>query len=240
MLDTPDADQRIEDFENTISDINTLEPQPDLIIHSGDVVQNGRLDEYAIASSVLAKARAPTYVMVGNKDDRQNLRTEFSSAEYLVLDSEFITYSIEGFPIKLIVLDTLNPGSNKGDFCKNRIASLNRMIEAETTRPVAVFAHHPPFLVPEGPEPLHFETSDIMNQFCQTLCQIDRICGIFCGHVHRSVPGLVRDIPVSVVSCIATTLRRGDYPPHMKTRPVYHIHRFDDVNGFTTESRIVV
>ena len=38
---------------------------------------------------------------------------------------------------------------------------------------------------------------------------------------------------------IATTLRKGDYPAHMKTCPVYHIHRFDPVWGFATETRIV-
>jgi hypothetical protein len=38
---------------------------------------------------------------------------------------------------------------------------------------------------------------------------------------------------------IATTLRKGDYPAHMKTRPVYHVHRFDPVRGFTTEARSI-
>jgi hypothetical protein len=38
---------------------------------------------------------------------------------------------------------------------------------------------------------------------------------------------------------IATTLRKGEYPAHMKMRPVYHIHRFDPDWGFTTEARIV-
>jgi hypothetical protein len=42
-----------------------------------------------------------------------------------------------------------------------------------------------------------------------------------------------------VVPCIATTLRKGEYPPAMKTRPVYHLHRFDPAWGFATESRIV-
>jgi hypothetical protein len=34
-------------------------------------------------------------------------------------------------------------------------------------------------------------------------------------------------------------LRKGDYPPPMKTRPVYHLHRYDPAWGFVTESRIV-
>jgi hypothetical protein len=39
--------------------------------------------------------------------------------------------------------------------------------------------------------------------------------------------------------CIATTLRKGEYPAQMKIRPLYHVHRFDPVWGFVTETRIV-
>ena len=34
-LDTPDAERRIRDFEDTIADINELDPAPDVIVHSG-------------------------------------------------------------------------------------------------------------------------------------------------------------------------------------------------------------
>jgi hypothetical protein len=38
---------------------------------------------------------------------------------------------------------------------------------------------------------------------------------------------------------IATTLRYGDYPPELKSCPLYYIHRFDGQGKFTTEARIV-
>src|SRR5215468_8256996 len=60
-LNTPDADQRIGDFERTIAAINCLDPVPDVIVHTGDIVHNGREDEYARAASILAKARMPVY-----------------------------------------------------------------------------------------------------------------------------------------------------------------------------------
>ena len=238
-LDTPDSDRRIEDFERTIADINALDPAPDVIIHSGDIAHNGRADEYRVAAKILAQARAPAYVMVGNKDDRDNLRKEFSDANYLTSDLEFISYTIEDFPVRLIVLDTLNPGSNKGDFCGARLSMLANMIDAEPAKPIAIFAHHPPFLVPEGPEPLHFETEDVMHRLREALQRSCRIIGVFCGHVHRGVPGNVKDIPVMVMPSIATTLRKGDYPLELRERPVYHIHRYDPACGFSTEAQVV-
>ena len=58
-LDTPDANQRMRDFALTIADINALDPPPQAIVHTGDIVHNGRREEYAEAASILAAARAP-------------------------------------------------------------------------------------------------------------------------------------------------------------------------------------
>ena len=75
-LDTQDADQRLQDFERTIAAINALDPPPDVIVHTGDIVHNGRQDEYAEAVRAdMAQARAygikgvPFYVI----DDRYGI-----------------------------------------------------------------------------------------------------------------------------------------------------------------------
>src|SRR3546814_2805240 len=38
------------------------------------------------------------------------------------------------------------------------------MIDRETTKPIAVFTHHPPFEVTVGPDLLHFEAADVMSE----------------------------------------------------------------------------
>jgi 3',5'-cyclic-AMP phosphodiesterase len=238
-LDTPEADQRIRDFERTIADINALDAAPDVIVNSGDIVHNGRPDEYAEAVRILAKAHVPVYVIPGNKDDRVNLRAAFSPHGYLKPGSDFIEYSVEDYPVRLIAVDTLNTSSNKGDFCLERAKRLIDLIDAETKKPIAVFAHHPPFEVPVGPAPLNFETPEVMARLRGTLQHSGRVVGVFSGHVHRAAEGHVGSIPAIVVPCIATPLRKGEYPAHMKQCPVYYIHRFDPDGGFTTEARIV-
>ena len=238
-LDTPDAEQRLRDFERTIADINALDPAPDVVFHTGDIVHNGRRDEYAEAVRILSKARAPVYVIPGNKDERANLRAAFAPGGYLTPDSEFIDYAVEDYPVRLIAVDTLNTGSNRGDFCPARAKHLIDMIDAETTKPIAVFAHHPPFEVTVGPDPLNFETPEMMARLRQALQHSGRVVAIFSGHVHRGTAGRVGNIPATVMPSIATTLRKGEYPAPMKTRPIYHIHRFDPASGFVTESRIV-
>src|SRR5258708_19250158 len=93
-LDTPDANQRIRDFALTVVDINALDPAPDVIVHTGDIVHNGRQDEYAQAVATLAKARAPVYVLGGNRDNRPNFRAAFSPVEYLSPDSHSTHFPI--------------------------------------------------------------------------------------------------------------------------------------------------
>lgn len=238
-LNTPDAGQRIEDFERTIADINALDPAPDVIVHTGDIVHNGRPDEYAQAVRILAKAKAPVYVIPGNKDDRANLRAAFSRNGYLRPGSGFIDYAIENYPVRLIAVDTLNTSSNKGDFCPERAERLTELIDAEKSKPVIVIAHHPPFEVKVGPEPFNFENPEMMERLQRTLQRSGRVISVFSGHVHRGTAGYAGGIPVIVMPSVATTLRKGEYPEHMKTCPVYHVHRFDPVSGFITEARVV-
>ena len=236
-LDAPAAGRRILDLALTVADINELNPLPDAIVHTGDIVHNGRQDEYAQAAAILAKARAPVYVLAGNKDNRANLRQAFSVSQYFVPDFDFVQYAIDGYPVRLIVLDTLSSG-NKGDFCRERLRHLAELVEAETTKPIAVFTHHPPFVVTEGPEPFHFENQNAMSRLRGALRHSGRVVAVFSGHVHRAASGDVAGIPATVMPAIATTLRHGQYPAHLKSRPVYQVHRFDPILGFATETRI--
>ena len=234
-FDAGDAEQRLRDFTDTILDINALDPPPDVIVHTGDIVHNGRQDEYAQAAAILAEARAPVFVLAGNKDDRENLRAAFSARGYLAPDSEFIDYVIDAFPVRLIALDTLSSDSDRGDFCPARVKRLIDLTDAEISKPIAVFTHHPPFEVMVGPERLHFEKAEIMERLRRALQHSGRVAAIFSGHVHRAAEGHVGNIPATVVPCTA-------YDPAQRRVSAEHatsgLFRVDPAWGFVTETRI--
>ena len=228
------------DFERTIADIDALDPQPDVIVHTGDIVHNGRADEYAQAVAHSRRgARAGLCARRQQGRPGQFARGLRRRAAIFRAIPEFIDYAVEDFPVRLIGVDTKHAAANKGDFCPERARRLVAMIDAEKSKPIAVLAHHPPFAVQVGPDPINFETPEAMQRLAQALQHSGRVIAVFCGHVHRGTAGRVGNIPASVVPCVATSLRKGDYPPDMKTRPVYHIHRYDPAWGFITESRIV-
>lgn len=234
-----DEGQRLQDLERTIADINTLDPAPDVIFHTGDVAHNGTEDEYAAACHLLEQARAPLFVIPGNKDDRANLRNAFAGRGYLRSNSEFIDYAIEDYPIRLIAVDTKSARGNKGDFCRARAERLVAAIDADDSKPVAVFTHHPPFDVPVGPEVINFETPEMMVRLREAiLLRPGRVIAVLSGHVHRDTSGRVGSIPATVVPPIATRLRWGDYPADMKSTPVYHVHRINGHGIIAMERRI--
>ena len=238
-LDAADADCRASDLGRTLADINALDPAPDVIIHTGDVVHGGRREDYAAAASLLATARAPVYVATGNRDDRENLRHSLSRWVHAASVSRFLDYAVEDLPVRLIALDTVSAGTNKGDFSLERAQDLAALIEAEPRKPIAVFMHHPPFVVTVGPDPLNFVTAEAMAILQQALERSGRVVAVFCGHVHRSSWGRIGTIPVMVAPCTATSLRKGDFPAQMQGRPVYHLHRLTAAGELVTEARIV-
>ncbi|MGI9481587.1 MAG: metallophosphoesterase family protein [Hyphomicrobiales bacterium] len=237
--DTADRKRRLEDFERTIDDINGLDAPPDVIVHTGDVAHSGHPSEYAAALEILAKAPSPVFVLAGNRDDRKNLRQAFSHQGYLKPDCEFIEYTVDDLPFKLVMLDTVSTNSNKGDFCRVRAQSLKSLTNNKSAKPIIVFAHHPPFEAMECPDPFQFETRESMSRMRDGLAGIDGLAAIFCGHVHRFDKGDVAGTLATAMPSTATTLRKGIYPETMHTRPIYQLHRFDPETGLATETRIV-
>src|SRR6185312_11852181 len=238
-LGAADADCRAADLGRTLADINALDPAPDVIIHTGDVVHGGRREDYEVAAALLATARAPVHIAAGNRDDRENLRHSLSRWVQPASDSGFLDYAVEDLPVRLIAVDTVNAATNKGDFSAARARDLMVLIDAEPDKPIAVFLHHPPFVVPVGPDPLNFVTAEAMADLQRTLQRSGRVVAVFCGHVHRSTWGRIGEIPVMVAPCTATSLRKGDFPPQMQSRPVYHLHRLNCAGELVTEMRIV-
>ncbi len=237
--DAPDAERRASDLARTIADINALDPPADVIIYTGDIAHGGRPVDYERVASLLRNARAPVYVAPGNRDDRENLRQAFCGWACLASGSDCLDYAVEDFPVRLISVDTVTTRSNKGAFAPEHTRQLTELINAEKTKPTAVFMHHPPYVVTVGPDPLNFATAEDMARLQQVLEQSARVVAVFCGHVHRSTAGRIGRIPVMVAPCTATSLRKGDYPTDLLHRPVYHVHRFEPAYGFSTHARIV-
>jgi Icc protein len=234
---SPQCAARLCDLKRCVDDINGLDPLPDAVVHTGDLTHTGQPRAYEEAKRILSALRPPLYVTAGNRDERAALRMAFPVAGHLVSDPPFLQYGVDEFPVRLIVLDTLSENGNKGDFCANRADGLCAALSADTTKPTAVFMHHPPFEVVESDYPFQFRSREAVARICRALNRQGRVVRAFCGHTHRAAAGKIGNVPVSSTPSVAIDLRLGDFPEALRSVPLYQIHRFDAKHGFVSELR---
>src|SRR5579885_2832645 len=131
-------------LSRAVAEINRLDPLPTVTVMTGDLVDTGSTAEYAHLRRLLAPLAMPSFVIPGNHDNRDALRSALADDRYLPANG-FLHYVIEDFPVRLVALDTLTPGDHRGTLCAERLAWLDRTLAAAPDRPTVLMMHHPPF-----------------------------------------------------------------------------------------------
>ena len=86
-----------------VSHLNALQPRPDALVITGDLVDFGTPEEYATLREVLDELAMPFYVIPGNHDDRAALRAAFADHPYLPA-SGTLEWQPDCGPLRLLVL----------------------------------------------------------------------------------------------------------------------------------------
>ena len=73
-------------FAAAVEQINALEPSADLVLLTGDIVDEGQSLEYRMARELLSDIKAPLRIIPGNHDERSALPAAFSDHDYLPPD----------------------------------------------------------------------------------------------------------------------------------------------------------
>ncbi len=222
-------------LERAVAHVNALDPRPDLVLATGDLVESGRPEEYALLRQLLAPLAMPVYVIPGNHDARDALRQAFSDHPYLP-QSGFVQYAIEGLPLRLIALDTLVDGKHHGALCLDRLDWLEARL-AESDRPTVLFMHHPPFdcgidtfdrtRVDEGSRRLE-----------ELILRHGNVARVMCGHVHRPIQVLWAGTMGSIAPSTAhqsTLDLHADAPLSMMMEPpAIALHLWRPATGLIT------
>ncbi len=219
-----DKPARATELEACINHINKLKPQPDAVVHTGDIAHNGLIEEYKAARQLLDELSAPHFVLAGNRDERRNLIKTFADGVHIHPDMDFVQYAVEDFEVRLIVIDTVSTRSNKGRLCQVRLEHIKRMLTSDTSRPAVLLLHHPPFTVNVGPEPRNFEEWSDAEALMAEVQRHDHIKGVFCGHVHRAFETSIGSMRASVVSSVVSDVRWDKPHEANPDLPVFDAH----------------
>ena len=216
-----EGSDRMRDLGRSVDYINGLDPQPDLVVHTGDITHNGTPAEYSESLTVLDQIRASLCVIPGNRDDRSALRAAFANRLPESCHGEFIQYSIVNDGWCVIMLDSISTQSNKGRLCETRLAHFSAMLDDAGDMPVIVFMHHPPFDVSVSTYPVQFEDWSDVDAFSGIISRHRNVRHVYCGHTHRTATGNIAGIGASTIPSLATDLRMDSPGTMQEVWPVY-------------------
>ncbi|GIX12192.1 MAG: 3',5'-cyclic adenosine monophosphate phosphodiesterase CpdA [Paracoccaceae bacterium] len=153
---------------------------PDLVVHTGDVADSADREDgapqYAVAADILSGLKAPLRLLPGNHDTRAGLGAAFGRP-----GDGFLGFSEEARGLRLVGLDTLEPGRTGGRLCADRLKLLEAVPRGG---PVLIFMHHPP--CPMGlpfMDGFPFEGGAALARAIAGR----EVLRIACGHVHADV-----------------------------------------------------
>jgi 3',5'-cyclic AMP phosphodiesterase CpdA len=164
-----------------------LMPRPAVVLATGDLVRDGGAGEYRYLRELLAPLTMPVYLIPGNHDDRGALRAAFPGHEYLPGEGRTMNYAVEGFPVRMLALDTTLPGATGGALDAEQLAWLDVQLAASPQRPTLVFMHHPPFRtgIPRMDSiGLEAASAERLRAVLSRHPQVERVTA---GHVHRDI-----------------------------------------------------
>ncbi len=172
-------------LDRAVTHLNTLDPRPDVVLVTGDMTNKATPEEYAELRAGLSPLEPPYFLIPGNHDDRPGLRAAFPDHAELCDNPDFIQYTVEDYPLRLIALDTIVPGKSGGDLCPARLAWLDQRLAEAPDRPTVIFMHHPPFAVGmPGFDAIGCDNGAALGRI---LDGYDHVEAVLCGHVHRAI-----------------------------------------------------
>lgn len=220
-------------FRATLARVLGGPNRPDMLVVSGDLTDRGDLESFADVAAMLSGCPFPVWPMVGNHDSREGLFEAFPQVRG---EGGFAHYALEADGLRIVLLDTLEPGRHGGAFCEARARWLAAELAAHPGTPTVIFMHHPPVVSGiDWMDPGAGE--DWIARFGAVVEGQSQILAIHCGHLHRPITTTFRGIPLSVTGSVAPLVAMDlrhvdlDHPDGrdlITTEPPrYALHRWD-------------
>lgn len=232
LRDHPD-EPNLRRFQALLARLTDGPNRPDLLLLTGDLTEHGDAASYTQLVAALHSCPVPVWPIPGNHDERGAFAAAFPQ---VALSDGFAHYAIDAGELRIVMLDTVDPGRHGGAFCEARAAWLNAELDALRDRPTVIAMHHPPFAAgidwmdPDPAEPW-------IARFAEATRGHDQIQAVLCGHLHRPIVTRWNNAPLAVcpssAPALALDLRSVD-PDQPDGRalirdepPGYALHRWD-------------
>ena len=183
--------------------------QPELLLLTGDLVQEVTSSAYERVAAALTSLAAPCFCLPGNHDDKALLA---AACERTALRWEG-TLTVGDW--LLVFVDSVRPGEPGGHLSAAELERLQRVLGGHPAPHRLLLVHHQP--VPIGSPWLDTMMIDNAGDLFAVLDRDPRLRGLIFGHVHQSFASCRRGLPIwgTPSTCLQFTpgATRSSYDP---------------------------
>ena len=223
-------------FAAAIDHVNGLDPRPDLVLLSGDLVDKGEREEYAMLRQLLATLEVPYLVIPGNHDGHETFRQAFADHAYLPEGGPFNYVVADRGTVRIVALDVTLAGLHHGAVDEAGARWLDTVLSAEPKRPTILMMHQPPF--ESGVPYLDAYLCRDGRRLAEVVARHGCVERIVCGHVHRFMQlrfgGTILCTAPSTTTAIALRLRADAVPASHVEPPAMLLHHWRPEVGLVT------
>lgn len=227
-------------FSDAIEHLQALDRSPDLVLITGDLVDEGHPDEYEMLSELLRPLKAPLLILPGNHDGRQALVDAFPEHKYLPASGP-LHYCADDHEVRVVALDSCPPGKHHGEIDAQGLAWLHDALAANRHKPTLVLLHHPPFV--SGIPYLDDYRFIDHGPLASVVGAFNNIEAVLCGHVHRPMfrrwAGTVVAACPSTATQIALQLHPKASPQSYVGPPACLLHLWDPAHGLISHTSYI-
>ena len=228
-------------LKRCIAHMLALKQPPDAVVMTGDLVDGGKPEEYALLREIISPLAMPVYLIPGNHDERVALRAAFPDHAYLNQFPPFIQYAIEEHELRIVAVDTVVPREDGGELCAQRLEWLALTLATAPQRPTLLLMHHPPFATHIAfMDEIGLAAPDPLAQIVAKHPQIERI---LCGHLHRPIQarfaGTIACTAPSTAHQVTLDLAPDAPETFIMEPPAYYIHAWTAATGVVTHTAYV-
>lgn len=223
-------------FAAAIAQVKALDPRPDLVLLTGDLVDQGQAEEYAMLSRLLAGLDVPFLAIPGNHDEREAFRRTFAEQSWLPATGPIDYVVGDRGPVRVVALDVTLPGLHHGAVSTEAAAWLDGVLASEPARPTIVMMHQPPFAT--GIPYMDLYGCREGHRLAAVVARHPQVERILCGHVHRVMQirfgGTLLCTAPSTTTAIALRLCPGAKPASYIEPPAMLLHHWQAERGLVS------
>lgn len=180
-------------LQETVREINRMQPPPDAVIFTGDLVEKGDKPGYRHFIELIGPLKMPVWVIPGNHDDPKVMQEAFAETACFPVSDETFQYAVDDLPFRILALNSRSEGTELPEFREDKLAWLEAEL-ARSDKPVLLAIHHPPMKT--GIELIDMGGAEWYQGMKSLIARHPQVRLVICGHCHTDLSGRIGQVPV--------------------------------------------